>query len=99
MSAVSLDQLNAADAAGFLAALGSVYEHSPWVAEAALSRRPFARLKELHEAMRAGRIDIAAKPACREYRQGDRRIDRRRAAAVIKQRAAFRADEAEESGQ
>lgn len=53
MSAVSLDQLNAADAAGFLAALGSIYEHSPWVAEAALSRRPFARLKELHEAMRA----------------------------------------------
>jgi len=50
---ISLDALNAAAAADFLAALGGIYEHSPWVAEAALARRPFARLKDLHETMRA----------------------------------------------
>ncbi len=50
---VSLEQLNAADPASFVDALGGIYEHSPWVAAAALARRPFARLKDLHEAMRA----------------------------------------------
>lgn len=50
---LSLDQLNAADAASFVDALGGIYEHSPWVAAAALARRPFAQLKNLHDAMRA----------------------------------------------
>ncbi len=62
---ISLDQLNAADAAGFLAALGGIYEHSPWVAEAAFAHRPFASLKDLHETMRAALLsaDDAAKRA------------------------------------
>ena len=31
----TLGQLNALPAAGFVQVLGSIYEHSPWVAEAA----------------------------------------------------------------
>jgi 2-oxo-4-hydroxy-4-carboxy-5-ureidoimidazoline decarboxylase len=48
---ISLDQLNAADAAQFIAMLGAIYEHSPWVSEAVASKRPFATLAALHEAM------------------------------------------------
>jgi 2-oxo-4-hydroxy-4-carboxy-5-ureidoimidazoline decarboxylase len=48
---ISLDSLNAANAASFVAALGEVYEHAPWVAEEASARRSFASLAALHEAM------------------------------------------------
>jgi 2-oxo-4-hydroxy-4-carboxy-5-ureidoimidazoline decarboxylase len=51
MSAISLDELNAADKARFVAALGAIYEHSSWVAEAVVGKRPFATLAALHEAM------------------------------------------------
>jgi 2-oxo-4-hydroxy-4-carboxy-5-ureidoimidazoline decarboxylase len=50
---IALDKLNAADKAAFVAALGGIYEHSPWVAEAVAGARPFASLVALHEAMRA----------------------------------------------
>jgi 2-oxo-4-hydroxy-4-carboxy-5-ureidoimidazoline decarboxylase len=50
---ISLQQLNAADEAQFVAALGEIYEHSPWVAEAVLTKRPFASLADLHKAMSA----------------------------------------------
>jgi 2-oxo-4-hydroxy-4-carboxy-5-ureidoimidazoline decarboxylase len=53
MTTVSLDNLNAADAAGFVAALGDIYEHAPWVAQAGYGQRPFATLAALHEAMTA----------------------------------------------
>lgn len=48
---ISLDSLNAADAAGFVAVLGDIFEHSAWVAEAAAGARPFASLADLHTAM------------------------------------------------
>ena len=48
---VTLDGLNTASAADFIAALGEVFEHAPWVAEQAASARPFATVAELHEAM------------------------------------------------
>jgi 2-oxo-4-hydroxy-4-carboxy-5-ureidoimidazoline decarboxylase len=51
MTTVSLATLNAADAAGFMAALGDIYEHAPWVAQAAFAQRPFATVSALHEAM------------------------------------------------
>lgn len=51
MTPVSLDQLNAADKTGFIAALGDIFEHAPWVAEAAHASRPFATLASLHDAM------------------------------------------------
>jgi 2-oxo-4-hydroxy-4-carboxy-5-ureidoimidazoline decarboxylase len=51
VATISLDSLNAADAATFTVALGDIYEHAPWVAAAARERRPFATLQALHEAM------------------------------------------------
>jgi 2-oxo-4-hydroxy-4-carboxy-5-ureidoimidazoline decarboxylase len=51
MTKVALASLNAADEAGFMAALGDVYEHAPWVAQAAFKQRPFAALAALHAAM------------------------------------------------
>jgi 2-oxo-4-hydroxy-4-carboxy-5-ureidoimidazoline decarboxylase len=51
MTTFSLDQLNSLSAADFTAALGDIYEHSPWVAEAAAAKRPFATLAALHQAM------------------------------------------------
>lgn len=53
MASISLDNLNAASDAEFTAALGDIFEHSPWVAEQAAKRRPFATLKDLHDAMMA----------------------------------------------
>jgi 2-oxo-4-hydroxy-4-carboxy-5-ureidoimidazoline decarboxylase len=51
MTKMALANLNAADEAGFMAALGDVYEHAPWVAQAALKQRPFATLAALHAAL------------------------------------------------
>ena len=51
MTKMALASLNATDEAGFMAALGDVYEHAPWVAQAALKQRPFATLAALHAAM------------------------------------------------
>ena len=59
MSRVSLATLNAADEAGFMAALGDIYEHAPWVAQAAFAERPFATLAALHDAM-MGAVRAAA---------------------------------------
>jgi 2-oxo-4-hydroxy-4-carboxy-5-ureidoimidazoline decarboxylase len=47
----SIAALNAADRATFVAAIGFAFEHSPWVAEAAWQRRPFANEDELHAAL------------------------------------------------
>jgi 2-oxo-4-hydroxy-4-carboxy-5-ureidoimidazoline decarboxylase len=60
MTSYSLDTLNAASEAEFTAALGDIYEHSPWVAKAASSGRPFATLLALHEAMKAAVIAVPA---------------------------------------
>jgi len=51
MTPHSLAALNAASTADFVAALAGIYEHSPWIAEAAAAKRPFASLSALHEAM------------------------------------------------
>lgn len=49
--AVTLAELNACDRGRFVQAIGWVFEHSPWVAERAWERRPFASLDGLHQAM------------------------------------------------
>lgn len=49
----ALARLNAMPQAEFRAALGEVFEHSPWVAERAWARRPFASIDDLHAAMLA----------------------------------------------
>jgi 2-oxo-4-hydroxy-4-carboxy-5-ureidoimidazoline decarboxylase len=51
MTTLTLDGLDATDHASFVAALGDIFEHSPWVAEAAFLARPFDSLQALHAAM------------------------------------------------
>ena len=51
MTPVSLDDINRAGKPDFLAVLGDVFEHAPWVAEVVYDRRPFASLAALYEAM------------------------------------------------
>ncbi len=46
-----IEQLNAASQAEFTALLDGVYEHSPWIAEAAWAQRPFASLVGLKLAL------------------------------------------------
>ncbi len=41
------------DPASFVAALGGIFENSPWVAQAAWDARPFASVAALHAAMAA----------------------------------------------
>ena len=48
---LTLEQFNAATAARALAYLDGVYEHSPWVIEAALAERPFKSLAQLKLAL------------------------------------------------
>jgi 2-oxo-4-hydroxy-4-carboxy-5-ureidoimidazoline decarboxylase len=48
---IALDALNAADRDQFAAALGDIFEHAPWVADAAYAARPFATLHALMAAM------------------------------------------------
>jgi 2-oxo-4-hydroxy-4-carboxy-5-ureidoimidazoline decarboxylase len=50
-STISLNALNAMPAADFTARLGAIFEHSPWVAERAAAKRPFASVDALHRAM------------------------------------------------
>lgn len=49
----TLQQINAMDRATFTRTLGGIFEHSPWIAEAAWTRRPFASVAGLHAAMLA----------------------------------------------
>ena len=48
---LTLEQLNAADTATATQMLDGLYEHSPWIAEAALAQRPFKSLAHLKHAM------------------------------------------------
>jgi 2-oxo-4-hydroxy-4-carboxy-5-ureidoimidazoline decarboxylase len=50
---LTVAELNAMDRAAFLAALGHLVEHSPWVMERTFARRPFADRAALHRAMMA----------------------------------------------
>ena len=51
MPSIALDRINAMTPEAFLAALGGVFEHSPWIAERAFAARPFAGVAALHAAM------------------------------------------------
>jgi OHCU decarboxylase len=48
---ITLQQLNACDAAEFARTLNSIYEHSPWIPERAAAKRPFASLSALKLAL------------------------------------------------
>ncbi len=62
---LTLDSLSRLDRASFMAAVGAVFEHSPWVMERAWVRRPFADRAALLEVLRtvlaeAGRDELLA---------------------------------------
>ena len=48
---MTLSEINALDRAAFCKCLGGIVEHSPWIADAAWEKRPFASLDALHAAM------------------------------------------------
>jgi OHCU decarboxylase len=64
----SIAALNAADRATFVAAIGFAFEDSPWIAQAAWERRPFADRAALHAALVA--VVAAAPPERRVAREG-----------------------------
>ena len=47
---LTLEQLNAATLTEAAQMLAGIYEHSPWIAEAALAQRPFRSLAHLKHA-------------------------------------------------
>jgi 2-oxo-4-hydroxy-4-carboxy-5-ureidoimidazoline decarboxylase len=53
MTPLSLDELNRMDRKEFTAALGDVFEHSPWIADQVQGARPFSGLAALYDAMTA----------------------------------------------
>jgi OHCU decarboxylase len=82
MPMLAIADVNAMDEDAFVAALGALFEHSPWVARAAYERRPFASVADLHAALegamrgatRDQQVDlISAHPelAGREARAGE----------------------------
>ncbi|WP_256710957.1 2-oxo-4-hydroxy-4-carboxy-5-ureidoimidazoline decarboxylase [Paenibacillus sp. FSL A5-0031] len=48
---INMDQINACTREQFIAWLGTIFEHSPWVAASASAARPFASVEALHDAM------------------------------------------------
>ena len=48
---LTIEQLNAATPADFVALLDGTYEHSPWIAERAAALRPFTSLAHLKHAL------------------------------------------------
>jgi OHCU decarboxylase len=55
---LTLASLNSSDRAGFVAALGHLFEHSPWVADGTFERRPFASVDALHREL-CGTLQVA----------------------------------------
>ena len=47
----TLAELNALDRAAFVARLGHLFEHSPWVADETWPQRPFRDADHLHAAL------------------------------------------------
>jgi len=48
---MTLSDLNARDHKGFVLALEGIFEHSPWIAEGAWSKRPFVSFDALYRAL------------------------------------------------
>jgi len=48
---ISLSRLNSCSRDEFVSAVGSVFEHSPWIAAATWAQKPFAGVAQLHAAL------------------------------------------------
>lgn len=57
---MTLDQVNTLAPEAFVEMLGGIYEHSPWVAEAVVSSRPFDSLNDLRANMDASVSNASA---------------------------------------
>jgi 2-oxo-4-hydroxy-4-carboxy-5-ureidoimidazoline decarboxylase len=57
---ILLDKLNASSPQEFVAALGEIFEHSPWVAERVAAKRPFKSVRALLDAM-TGAVKAASR--------------------------------------
>src|SRR5260370_2694127 len=66
---VMVGELNRMGSADFAAAIGDTFEWAPWVAEAAVARRPFAEVTALHEAMMRA-LRLAARERQLEFLRG-----------------------------
>ncbi|MDM0033853.1 2-oxo-4-hydroxy-4-carboxy-5-ureidoimidazoline decarboxylase [Variovorax sp. J22P271] len=64
--ALTLSDINPLDRVRFVAALGGVFEHSPWVATQAWAERPFASIDHLHRAM-MGAVRASSREARIEF--------------------------------
>jgi 2-oxo-4-hydroxy-4-carboxy-5-ureidoimidazoline decarboxylase len=51
MRKTTLDNLNAMGEPEFVAAIGHVFEHSPWIAQRTFPKRPFNSIASLHETL------------------------------------------------
>ncbi len=56
----TLTALNSCDRAAFVAALGHLFEHSPWVADETFPKRPFPDADSLHAALCATMLGAPA---------------------------------------
>jgi 2-oxo-4-hydroxy-4-carboxy-5-ureidoimidazoline decarboxylase len=57
---MTIEAINSLTRTGFVEALGWVFEHSPWVADRAWERRPFATTEALHTAL-CDRVEFATR--------------------------------------
>lgn len=48
---ITMDDVNQMEQSVFVESIGWIFEHSPWIAEKAYEKRPFASLDELHSQM------------------------------------------------
>jgi OHCU decarboxylase len=49
MNSATLAQINSLSCEEFVRVIGPVFEHSPWIADAAWPSRPFSNLEQLHK--------------------------------------------------
>jgi 2-oxo-4-hydroxy-4-carboxy-5-ureidoimidazoline decarboxylase len=56
----SLAALNSCDRESFIAALGHLFEHSPWVADESYAKRPFRDVDDLYQALCAAMMGAPA---------------------------------------
>ena len=58
---IPISEINSMSPDRFVAVLGNVFEHSPWVAERVVDERPFRDVQALHVAM-TGALAAASRP-------------------------------------
>jgi len=51
MNRLTIPEINSLSCSEFVRVFGGVFEHSPWIAEGACEKRPFAGMEQLHGAL------------------------------------------------